>query len=67
MSYCADYAALMRRTAWYVDKVLKGAKPSDLPIEEPSAFNFAINLGTASMLGIAMPPSLTLRATTVVQ
>ena len=67
MSYSADYAALMCRTAHYVDLILKGARPGELPVEEPRAFNFAVNLKMAKSLGLLIPQSLLLRASTVVQ
>ena len=66
MSYSADHAALMRRSAAYVDRILKGGKAGDLPVEEPNSFNFAINLATAEAMGLSLPQSLLLRATTVV-
>jgi putative tryptophan/tyrosine transport system substrate-binding protein len=57
--YYTDFAALRRRAASYVDKIMKGAKPADLPVEQPSRFEFIINLRTARNLGLTMPPSLT--------
>jgi putative ABC transport system substrate-binding protein len=62
MSYGPSYEDLFRRSATYVDKILRGAKPSDLPIEQPTKFEFLVNLKTAKMLGVPIPPSLLLRA-----
>jgi putative tryptophan/tyrosine transport system substrate-binding protein len=62
MSYGPSYEDLFRRSATYVDKILRGARPSDLPIEQPTKFEFFVNLKTARTLGVAIPPSLLLRA-----
>ena len=62
MSYGPSYEDLFRRSATYVDKILRGAKPSDLPIEQPTTFEFLVNLKTAKILGVPIPPSLLLRA-----
>jgi putative tryptophan/tyrosine transport system substrate-binding protein len=62
ISYGPDFLALFRRGAYYVDRILKGAKPADLPIEQPSKFLLAINLKTAKSLGLDIPPSLLARA-----
>lgn len=67
MSYSVDFAALARRTARYVDRILKGAKPADLPVEQVSEFTLRINLKTAAALGLSVPPAILARADEVIE
>jgi putative ABC transport system substrate-binding protein len=67
MSYGANVPAIFRRSAVYVQKILQGEKPSDLPVEQPSLYRFFVNLKTAKILGLTIPPTLLVRADEVIE
>ena len=67
MSYAADINDLHRRAAAYIDKILKGAKPADLPVEQASRYELVLNLKTAKALGVTFPPLLFARAEEVIE
>jgi putative ABC transport system substrate-binding protein len=67
MSYGADQADSYRRVAYFVDRILKGAKPADLPVEQPMKFDFVVNLQTAKKIGVTIPPEVLARASRLIK
>ena len=67
MSYGADFLDQHRRMAYYVDRILKGAKPADLPVEQPTKFELVFNLKTAKQIGVTIPPELLTRANRLIK
>ena len=67
MGYGVNFAAMFRRAAAFVDKILKGARPGEIPVEQATKFNFVINLKTAKALGLDVPPMLLARADEVIE
>ena len=67
ISYGADFADLFRRSATYVDRILKGAKPGDLPVQQPTKFELVVNRKAAKAIGLTLPESLVLRADRLIE
>ena len=67
MAYMGSIPELHRRAAYYVDRILKGTKPADLPVEQPMTFDFVVNMKTAAALGITFPSEIMLQVTEVIQ
>ena len=67
IGYGVNFVEMFRRAAYFVDKILKGAKPADLPVELPTKFEFVVNLKTAETLGLTIPPYIMVRADEVIK
>jgi ABC-type uncharacterized transport system substrate-binding protein len=67
MSYGTDIIAVYRRLGIYIDKIIRGAKPADLPVEQPKKFEFIINLKAAKQIGVTIPPNVLVRADKVIK